>query len=94
MLEREKTDKFKKIRIQLKVERTKDGQRRKAWSHKHGHDTYGDQDSGSGDHGSRMILTSNLKCQGKRVNLVESAKLVGPQLTCALATRIAHSISG
>ena len=46
VLESRQTEKFRKRRIQLKVERTKDAQRRKAWSYKHGHDTYGDHDSG------------------------------------------------
>ena len=48
-LDRQKTDKCKKRRIQLKVERTKDAQRRKAWSKKHGHDTYGDDHSDDDD---------------------------------------------
>ena len=43
-LEHEKTEKSKKRRIMLKVERTKDAQRRKEWSKKHGHDTYGDDE--------------------------------------------------
>ena len=33
----------------MKVERTKDAQRRKAWSKKYGHDTYGDDDSDDDD---------------------------------------------
>lgn len=56
VLDSQKTERFRKRRIHLKVERTKDAQRRKVWSHKHGHDTYGDQDSGdqgSGDEDSR-----------------------------------------
>ncbi len=44
MLDKQKTDKSKKRTIDLKMERTKDAQRRKAWSKKHGHDTYGDTD--------------------------------------------------
>ena len=48
-LDRQKTDKCKRRRIQLKVERTKDAQRRKAWSKKHGHDTYGDDHSDDDD---------------------------------------------
>ena len=47
-LEQEKTEKSKK-RIMLKVERTKDAQHRKEWSRKHGHDTYGDEDSDTAD---------------------------------------------
>jgi hypothetical protein len=43
-LEHEKTEKSKKRRIILKVERTKYAQRRKEWSRKHGHDTYGDDE--------------------------------------------------
>ena len=42
-LEHEKTEKSKRRRM-LKVERTKDAQRRKKWSRKHGHDTYGDDE--------------------------------------------------
>ena len=38
-MEHEKTEKSKKRRIMLKVERTMDAQRRKEWSKKHGHDT-------------------------------------------------------
>ena len=48
-LDRKKTDRYKKRRIQLKVERTNDRERRKAWSKKHGHDTYGDDDSDDSD---------------------------------------------
>lgn len=43
-LEHEKAEKSNKRRIMLKVERTKDAQRRKEWSRKHGHDTYGDDE--------------------------------------------------
>ncbi len=43
-LDKQKTDERKKRRIHLKMERTKDAQRRKVWSKKHGHDTYGDTD--------------------------------------------------
>ena len=44
-LDREKTDSFKQRQIQLKSERTMDARRRKVWSKKHGHDTYGSDDS-------------------------------------------------
>ena len=44
-LDQEKTDSSKRRRIQLKCERTVDAQRRKLWSKKHGHDTYGSDDS-------------------------------------------------
>ena len=44
-LQRKKTSKYKNRRIQLLMERTVDAQRRKEWSKKHGHDTYGDDDS-------------------------------------------------
>ena len=40
-----KTDSFKRRRIQLKTERIVDAQCRKVWSKKHGHDTYGGDDS-------------------------------------------------
>ena len=43
-LEHEKTEKSKRRRVMLKVERTKDAQHRKEWSRKHGHDTYGDDE--------------------------------------------------
>ena len=39
-----KDEKHKKRRLQLKIERTRDAQLRKAWSKRHGHDTYYDQD--------------------------------------------------
>ena len=48
MLENQQTEKVRK-RIQLKVERTKDAQRRKVWSYRHGRDTYGDHDGGDDD---------------------------------------------
>ena len=44
-LDRKKTDRCKRRRIELKVERTRDSQHRKKWSKKHGHDTYGSGDS-------------------------------------------------
>ena len=44
-LDRKKTSKYERRRIELLVERTEDAQRRKEWSKKHGHDTYGDNDS-------------------------------------------------
>ena len=44
-LVRKKTSKYKNRWIQLLMERTVDAQRRKEWSKKHGHDTYGDDDS-------------------------------------------------
>ena len=44
-LDHEKTDSSKRRRIQLKTERTVDAQCRKVWSKKHGHDTYGSDDS-------------------------------------------------
>ena len=43
-LDHQKTDECKQRRIQLKVERTVDTQRRKEWSKKHGQDTYGSDD--------------------------------------------------
>ena len=49
VLDKEKTEEYKRRRIQLKVERTKDAQRCKAWSKKHGHDTYGDDDCNDDD---------------------------------------------
>ena len=44
-LDHQKTDSSKRRRIQLKTERKMDAQRRKLWSKKHGHDTYGSDDS-------------------------------------------------
>ena len=41
---RHKSDKQKRRRLQLKIERTRDAQQRKNWSKKHGHDTYYDLD--------------------------------------------------
>ena len=42
-LDRKTTDRFKRRRIELKVERTLDSHRRKQWSKKHGQDVYGDR---------------------------------------------------
>ena len=42
-LDKLKTDEAKRKRLQLKMKRTKESQIRKAWSKKHGHDTYGDE---------------------------------------------------
>ena len=44
-LDQEKTDSSKRRQIRLKSERTVDAQCRKLWSKKHGHDTYGSDDS-------------------------------------------------
>ena len=44
-LDCKKTDRCKHRRIEFKVERTLDSQRRKKWSKKHGHNTYGSGDS-------------------------------------------------
>ena len=43
-LDKLKTDEAKRKRLQLKVKRTKESQIRKAWTKKHGHDTYGEED--------------------------------------------------
>ena len=66
VLENQKTEKFRKRRIQLKVERTKDAQRRKAWSHKHGNDTYGDHDSGDDDDDDIQIKPKASKRKGQK----------------------------
>ena len=44
MLDDAKKLERKKRRIELNMERTRDAQRRKKWSKKHGRDTYGDMD--------------------------------------------------
>ena len=44
-LDQEKTDSSKRRRIQLKSEQTVDALCCKLWSKKHGHDTYGSDDS-------------------------------------------------
>ena len=70
-LEREKTEKVKKRRIALKVERTKDAQRRKKWSRLHGHDTYGDNEDDdntelkpkSGKKGKKGLNMDGRKCK-------------------------------
>ena len=41
-LDRKKTERYKRRRVQLKEEKNVNAQRRKEWSKKHGHDTYGD----------------------------------------------------
>ena len=43
-LDEYKTEARKKRTVQLKVQRTKESQRRMEWSKKHGHDTYGHDD--------------------------------------------------
>ena len=71
-LNQEKTDSSKRRRIQLKSERTVDAQCRKLWSKKHGHDTYGSDDSD--------IDEDELKKDRRSVQL-EGRASVGPPLT-------------
>lgn len=67
-LESRQTEEFRKRRIQLKVDRMKDAQRRKMWSEKRGHDTYGDNDSNDDD--NELKLGSNVT---RRLNRVQKS---------------------
>ena len=78
-LECEKTEKSKR-RVMLKVERTKDAQRRKEWSRKHSHDTYGDEDSD----------TAELKPKEKRKGR-KGQKIVEGQCKCGSKTHLRTS---
>ena len=60
VLKLQQTEKCKKRRISLKIERTKDAQCRKRWSKDHGHDTYGD------DENDDLELTTKVESRGKR----------------------------
>ena len=80
-----KTEESKKRRIILKIVRTKHAQRRKEWSRKHGHDTYGDEeDSDTAELKSKEKKKSN---NGQR--MVEGqckcgSTTHGPHTSCAL----------
>ena len=80
-LEHEKTEKSKKRRIMLKVERTKDAQRRKEWSRKHGHDTYGDDEDSD---------TAELKPKAKKKSK-KGQKMVEGQCECGSTTHLRTS---
>ena len=82
-LEHEKTEKSKKRRIMLKVERTKDAQRRKEWSRKHGHDTYGDDEDSD---------TAELKPKEKTKSK-KGQKMVEGQCKCGSTTHLRTSHS-
>ena len=73
-LKYEKTEKSIKRRIILKVERTKDAQRCKEWSKKHGHDTYGDDED-----------SDELKPKGKKKQKGTKKKVKG-QCKCGSTT--------
>ena len=77
-LEHAKTEKSKKRRIMLKVERTKDAQRRKEWSRKHGHDTYGDDEDSD---------TAELKPKQKKKS-IKGQKMVEGQCKCGSTTHL------
>ena len=80
-LEHENTEKSKKRRIMLKVERTKDAQRRKEWSRKHGHDTYGDDEDSD---------TAELKPKAKKKSK-KGQKMVEGQCKCGSTTHLRTS---
>ena len=84
-LDRKKTDKCKHRRIELKVQRMLDSQRRKKWSKKHGHDTYG---SGDSDEEGVELKTRGPKGSKKRQVSSGSVGHVGPPLTYGQITEI------
>ena len=59
-LEEIKTEEAKKNRVQWKIERTKDAERRKIWSKKHGRDTYGHEDDDV-DHCAVKMVVRDIK---------------------------------
>ena len=69
-----KMDKCKQRGIQLKAERMMDAQRRKEWSKKHSHDTYGSDDS-EYDEGE-------LKLKGQKKHKQGQASTVGKYKAC------------
>ena len=82
-LDRKKTDRCKRRRIELKVERTRDSQHRKKWSKKHGHDTYGSGDSD--EEGIELKQKGHMK---KQASSGGSVGHVGPPLTYGPTTKI------
>ena len=65
-LEEIKTEEAKKKRVQWKIERTKDAERRKIWSKKHGRDTYGHEDDDV-DHCAVKMVVRDIKASVKLV---------------------------
>ena len=84
-----KTDRYKKGKTWLKVERTKDAQCRKAWSKKHGYDTYGDDNSDDDDLELKPEVSKRHR-KGPR-SAGGKCKHVAPLLTSALTTGNAPS---
>ncbi len=65
-LDKIKTTKHKKRRVELKTLRTKDAQERKAWSKRHGRDTYGSDEDEEWDDGKKDdTATKACKCGSK-----------------------------
>ena len=59
-----KTEKYKHRQIELRAERALDAERRKEWTKKHGHDTYGSDDS-EGDEGELKLKGRKKRKQEK-----------------------------
>ena len=76
-----KIEESKKRRIILKIERTKDAQRRKEWSRKHGHDTYGDDEDSD---------TAELKPKEKKKSN-KGQRMVEGQCKCGSTTHLRTS---
>ena len=91
-LDRQITEKCKRRRIQLKVEQTKDAQCRKAWSKKHGRDTYGDDDSDDDD--LELKPKASKRRKKDHSQLEGCAKHVGPLLPSVLTTASAPTTKG
>ena len=83
-----KTEESKKRRIILKIVRTEDAQRRKEWSRKHGHDTYGDNE----DSDTAELKSKEKKKSNKGQRMVEGQHKCGstthrPHTSCAHITK-------
>ena len=68
-----KTERQKKRTVQRNVERTKEAQRRKLWSKKHGHDTYGgvddmEHDIGVEKKGKKQAVEGKCKACGSNTH--------------------------
>ncbi len=75
MLDKQKTEESKKRRIENKRERTKDAQKRKEWSKKHGHDTYGETDDlDSEPYSWKGLLSDNAYPEHPRNAQIENGK--------------------
>ena len=84
-LDKPKMSEAKKRRVQWKEDRVKDAERRKEWTKKHGHDTYGNEANDSED-----VVVKRRK---QRPSILVNAEHVVQIHTFAQTTRTALSIS-